>query len=150
MAAWPGSGHWRWQGMQMQSILPLYLLVNTATIIILSDNSLLFTLAQSVASLAAPYLISNLRPLLLLLLLLFLSPQNWWQIYVSNSSTVPTELVEIDFDFGRPVYFELELLLYRRLAILANAEPFIIAKGAASQRRRIFSSGESTEVPPGM
>jgi hypothetical protein len=47
-------GHLRWQGMKMQSILPLYLLVNTATIIILSDNSLLFTLAQSVASFATP------------------------------------------------------------------------------------------------
>jgi hypothetical protein len=62
-----------------------------------------------------------------------------------------TELVEIDFDFGRPVYFELELpSLSAGLTILANAEPLIIAKGAANQRRRIFSPGESTEVPPGM
>jgi hypothetical protein len=89
---------------------------------------------------------------LFLLLLLFLSPQTGGKYMFRIPVPYSTELVErLTFDFGRPVYFELELpSLSAGLTILANAEPFIIAKGAASQRRRIFSSGESTELPPGM
>jgi hypothetical protein len=136
----------------MQSILLLYLLVNTATMIILPDKFTAFhsssicrvsrdpildfkseaTSSSSSSSLPFPAkLVANIC----------------CRIPVPYS----TELVDIDFGFGRPVYFELELLsLSAGLTILANAEPFIIAKGAASQRRRIFSSGESTEVPPRM